>query len=621
MPVEFYPVIALIAILVFFAAGSIIAKVSDAIFSSEFSNSSIFIKLFLGVYTVVPLYAVIKNCFDTSLLGVLAGMVLFLVLSKNGNNPYLSISDNKKYYSLAGVLVVFSVIWECIYFVKTNGNFRLPHYDISYYGYLSQYVGVNNSENAYGYVNLLNGITVSSFNLYHFFEFWTTNIFTQLGLNSSTAHILITQPIFYSLILLGLVDLLSVRNPVYLILIVFAASGFLLLNTNSELIIPVSDLKANIIRSPFSSFTRKVAPVLPVIILSFIYLKQQKYTLAICISGMIACINVIYIPFVLGGWGVFMLVKRFSIKSIVYNGLILSMPLILLTALFAYHLFTSSKDVLLFESESSFSVMTGVKYILGHTRLVIIFLPVIVLLFLFRKAAFRNVGDIVIYTVGGFIAAVALGFLMAGNHNAAQLSNVAGLSVVSILIMYLLSNLVNDEKRSAITFYSIAILGAIALFNNFIINFNQNRVNPNYSAEFVKEFNQLTQNRSSLGFYLKEDSKYEGPYGKQVNVDFKGFPLLYTQDTFYTVSLDPIFKDISEVKSHEFGYLKTSPLHRKKLEFPEKSDSVLIQEVLTENHITWGIVSENKELPVWISERQHQIIKDSNTGDKLIILE
>lgn len=626
MQLEFYPLIALLAIIGFYISGSIIAKISDSIFSSDFSRSTLFIKLFLGVYMTIPIYAIFKNLGNTSLLGVFVGMMVFLFLSKKKNHSYKHVSLDKKYYLGAIILILFSVLWECIFFIKVNGNYRLPHYDLSFYGYISQYIGMNNSENVSGYINLLPNISVNSFALYHYFEFWTTNLFVQFGLNAASAHLLITLPIFYSLILLGLIDLLSIKNPVFIILIFFATSGILLINTHSELILPILDLNANIIRSPFSSFTRKIAPVIPLVILSFIYLKERKYTFAIVISGLIPCINVIYIPFVFGGWGIFMLIKRFPIKALVYNGFLLVIPFGILSSLFLYHLFFhhsfSDKNTFLIDQESTFSVMTGIKYILGHLRLVIIYLPIILLLIIYRKKAFHNSSDLIIYSVAGFIASVGLGFILTGKHNAAQLSTVAGLSIISILIAYLLSNLYRGSEKTplAIPLFLIAI-GSISLFNNFIINFNQNSVNNNYSKSFIKTFIAKTNQKSSLGFYLKKDIDYEGYYGKQINIDFKGFPILYAKDTFYTISLDPIFKDKSEIKPYEFGYLLTSPLHKKKLYFPEKTDSTLIEEVLLEYNITWGLVSKDKPLPNWIVQRKHQVIIDSNTGDQLIILE
>lgn len=620
MHLESYPFIAVAAIFCFYLAGTLIGKAADYLFSSDFSNNSVFIRLFLGVYTIVPVYAVIKNKANTSLLGLLIGMLIFLYLSKKGNNSYQILPTDKKYYLSALILVLFSVLWECIFFLKANGNYRLPHYDVSYYGYISQYVGINLTENAWGYLNLLPEISPQPFALYHYFEFWTTNIFTQFGLNAAATHLLITQPIFYSLILLGLADLLSIRNPIYIILIAFATSGFIILNISSDAVVPVLDLKSNLIRSPFSSFTRKIAPVLPVIILSFIYLKEKKTELAILISGLAACINVIYIPFVAGGWGIYLLIKRYPVKSLIYHGALLSVPLGILTVQFILNTLLSERESIIYEKESAFTVMAGIKYIIGHFRLVIIYIPVTVLLFIYRKDALQNSKDILLITTAGVLSGIGLGFLLAGNHNSAQLSYVAGLSVISVALAYLLGTLVSQNKKS-IVFIAVIFLGVVALFNNFIINLNQYKSNPNYSEEFIRSFQYHTQGQNTLGFYLKEDDKYKGPYGKQVNVDFKGFPLLYTQKNVYTISLDPIFSDISELKSYEMTYLVNSPLHKRKLLNPEKSDSVLIEETLRDYHISWGLVSEKKELPQWITQRAYTEIIDSNTGDKLIIFE
>jgi len=207
--------IALLAIIfslvIFYIAGSFVlwllrtAPKTDAFYET-------FVRLIVGLVSVVSVYAIVKTCGNTILWGFLIVGVLYLLYAKK-NNLFLGkyctgnlLLDGKKVLLPISVMFVLGVVFflfQGAFFYTTPIN-NMPHGDYAFYATVSSVlddfgVEISDWENV-----VIGGCTTPA--PYHYFDIWLPVIFINI-LQGDTyeAFVVVTQSIYMVILAMGMI--------------------------------------------------------------------------------------------------------------------------------------------------------------------------------------------------------------------------------------------------------------------------------------------------------------------------------------------------------------------------------------------------------------------------------
>ena len=171
-----------------------------------------FVRLVVGLVSVVAIYAIVKTCGNTILCGFLIVGVLYLQYAKR-NNLFLGkycianlLPDGKKV--LLPVLVMFLLgfaffLFQGSFFYATPIN-NMPHGDYAFYSTISSVLNDFGVEASDWQSVVIGGSTAPS--PYHYFDIWLSVIFINI-LQGDTyeAFVVVTQSIFMVILAMGMI--------------------------------------------------------------------------------------------------------------------------------------------------------------------------------------------------------------------------------------------------------------------------------------------------------------------------------------------------------------------------------------------------------------------------------
>ncbi len=171
-----------------------------------------FVRLIVGLVTVVSVYAIVKTCGNTILWGFLIVGVLYLLYAKR-NKLFLGkycfgnlLSDGKKV--LLPVLVMFLLgiglfLFQGAFFYATPIN-NMPHGDYAFYATVASVLNDFGVEGANWRSVVIGGNTVPT--PYHYFDIWLPVIFINISHGDTyEAFVVITQSIFMVILSMGMI--------------------------------------------------------------------------------------------------------------------------------------------------------------------------------------------------------------------------------------------------------------------------------------------------------------------------------------------------------------------------------------------------------------------------------
>lgn len=207
--------IALLAIIfslvIFYIAGSLVLWLSRTVPKAD-SFYETFVRLIVGLVTVVSAYAIVKTCGNTILWGFLIVGVLYLLYAKR-NNCFLGkycvrnlLPDGKK--TLLPILVMFVLgivffLFQGSFFYATPIN-NMPHGDYAFYATVSSVLNDFGVEASDWQSVVIGGSTAPS--PYHYFDIWLPVIFINI-LQGDTyeAFVVVTQSIYMVILAMGMI--------------------------------------------------------------------------------------------------------------------------------------------------------------------------------------------------------------------------------------------------------------------------------------------------------------------------------------------------------------------------------------------------------------------------------
>ena len=207
--------IALIAIIlslvIFYIAGSLVLWLSRTAAKAD-SFYETFVRLIVGLVTVVSAYAIVKTCGNTILWGFLIVGVLYLLYAKR-NNLLLGkyclgnlLPDGKKVLLSVSVMFVLGIVFflfQGAFFYATPIN-NMPHGDYAFYATVSSVLNDFGVEVSDWEDVVIGGSTTPS--PYHYFDIWLPVIFINI-LQGDTyeVFVVVTQSIYMVILAMGMI--------------------------------------------------------------------------------------------------------------------------------------------------------------------------------------------------------------------------------------------------------------------------------------------------------------------------------------------------------------------------------------------------------------------------------
>ena len=207
--------IALVAIIlslvIFYIAGSLVlwllrtAPKADSFYET-------FVRLIVGLVSVVSAYAILKTCGNTILCGFLIVGVLYMLYAKR-NNLFLGkycvgnlLPDGKKVLLPASVMFLLGVVFflfQGAFFYSTPIN-NMPHGDYAFYATISSVLNDFGVEVPAWQNVVIGGSTTPT--PYHYFDIWLPVIFINI-LQGDTyeAFVVVTQSIYMVILAMGMI--------------------------------------------------------------------------------------------------------------------------------------------------------------------------------------------------------------------------------------------------------------------------------------------------------------------------------------------------------------------------------------------------------------------------------
>ncbi len=201
----------IVSLVIFYIAGSFVLWLSRTAPKVEVFYET-FVRLIVGLVSVVSAYAIVKSCGNTILCGFLIVGVLYLLYAKR-NKLFLGkyrvrnlLTDDKNILLPALVMFVLGIgffLFQGAFFYATPIN-NMPHGDYAFYSTVSSVLNDFGVEASDWQSVVIGGSTAPS--PYHYFDIWLPVIFINI-LQGDTyeAFVVVTQSIYMVILAMGMI--------------------------------------------------------------------------------------------------------------------------------------------------------------------------------------------------------------------------------------------------------------------------------------------------------------------------------------------------------------------------------------------------------------------------------
>lgn len=201
----------IISLVIFYIAGSFVLWLSRTAPKVDVFYET-FVRLIVGLVSVVSVYAIVKTCGNTILWGFLIVGVLYLLYAKR-NKLFLGkycvrnlLPDDKNILLPALVMFVLGIgffLFQGAFFYATPIN-NMPHGDYAFYATVSSVLDDFGVEASDWQSVVIGGSTAPS--PYHYFDIWLPVIFINI-LQGDTyeAFVVVTQSIYMVILAMGMI--------------------------------------------------------------------------------------------------------------------------------------------------------------------------------------------------------------------------------------------------------------------------------------------------------------------------------------------------------------------------------------------------------------------------------
>lgn len=607
-----------------------------------------FHRVLIGIISITTLFALLKSHFLTIQLLFLPW--LFFLLRTEGQ--IITIKSNSSQNKLLKVILPYFVFagtlvycWSFLYriqaapfpFVIPSGTALLLN-DIHIYSLRSYYLGQSGWENYFGVYNTFDP-NFHGLNPYHYFELWLNASINQVFGSLSVLNLsLVTGPLLQLLSFLGILAIVEYFRPVKAWQILGALS-FLFL---AGLYLFYGRLGFPALSLPIVSYPFKLVSYYPFLIglvLAALYQQELKallFVLALPIVTFVALPSITALVFLLCISNPLLKISRIPLLKIIALAIIFLGGIGLFYAIMpepaANSTFTVEgaelSKLLINFFENSTIYIQSFAYALAHWGL--LYGPFILIGY-FNKVFWSRQAFLLSCFVFLLLAAAACYALLGAFAQASQLFyNVAFsfsncLAILVFIEAYHAHTKVFSLKKSITVFIFILTLGTqfYLVYEKHILPKQEKA----YSTAYLLQIEEWATSGklSPIGGAFKAPEDYSSEYAKMTTGYVLGYYLQFMKDGITTVSMSDYEIPINQknkrnnLKDIQSGAFYQFVARQKKAQtFTTVEDSK--RKFILENAINFLILSQNATLPKSLENKIDQILLDSVSGERFILL-
>lgn len=577
----------------------------------------VFIRIIIGIVTIVFVFAVLKTHGRTIMLPAL---IPVLLLIKGYQKEYLSKIEQNQYSVLKLILTVFctalffSGIAFHTYDIK-NDFFALPHPDYLFYGKVSAYIWNTGIESSIiDYVNPLENKPIR----YHYFELWLNAIYSNLFKTNTVQYLMtVTYPFFFSLVFIGflcLYERLIKSNLKFILLLsffsIFTSGVFFNWFQNISLL---SDSKLFSLNS-LSYY--KLSIIYTFLFISILGFKEHKKNYLYILSGVLF-LGILYIPVmpaVFMGYCIFIGLSVLRNKKLLNKQFLLINLLIFIVAVFIFLFYTSfnkSNDTSSFQIDLLSYLKTSINIFGGGL------LMTIIIYFIYIPFALWNIWKSKDFDYLFFIISIIASglFCWAAIHHlndAVQLYSNIAVSLLNISLAYNLSFFIINKRASLVKQSLIVLFWGVFIFNNINeviskrveVNIDKNRTN------IINRIKQLNPN----GVSIKSSKDYSSIFSKNENFSVLASYLVFIDPKYHPISLSVFDIPITNAKDEKA--VKKAIFYKYVMRKKEHNEFTTIEQAqldfIKEYHIEYLITTDKVQL----NDQLKQLVKEELIDEK-----
>jgi hypothetical protein len=615
------------SILLTYAVGWILYLPFGKIF--QYKNAVFFFKLLLGFTFIPSMYAIYFTSFYTILSIVPVIYIAFLIASRKVWQLNCKIELLNLLFCLVTLLIFISIQLYRNDFFNSSVEW-LSQADSGVYLNVATYLVKTGIETSSPWYQLIEVSADKLAKPYHYGDLWQLAFF--LEGSSFTAIKVLTYnfiPFLGAIATMGGYALWTsfcakdtIRVKILGITVAFVA---VLFNTSISNVSWSDEFNHNLI------MYFKIAPLNIFLLGSFLLLRAQQYTAGLVVAILIPIFNVIYAPIILSAFGIFFLFKLFvaapTLKIMINFGILIlaSLYIILFYKLFG-SLQTPSVSI---EPKTGgywywlikeFAAVS-VKYCIFNCVLLLLG----VLVFKYRSKLDTSAKNILLVSVLLLLCSVAAISLLNNNVEAFQLTRLLMSPINGIIFLIIVAFLVNiklsPNHRIIFLLSVITLLMYSAIATIFLFTQQEDPVSKDFLAKADK---MLANVNNPIGGFIN-NKELENTYNADPRTCYACNFLKGLDKDYYWANNINVPESLESLKYPERTQaIKLSPFYRfiqyLKNNGTYKSYQDAQIQFINEYKVAFVILEKGATIPIDIANRSKQILQDSLTGHRLLLL-
>ncbi len=630
-----YLIFLLLTLFLLYIAGNFFLKFFRIYIKETFT--ALFTKTVLGSVLFVVASAVFFTKGVTVMLFLLPVLLLFTLKYANTNHDgqtNTSFSNSQIVTIIAGVILIFC--WRFGHIYNPDMDMPLlPHWDWVFYANCVDFLisfGKENSSLDYVYGNEMGTSP------YHYFHLWfcaglsrlfNTNTLLTLVLNVYAIGTILTW--FGFCALYGFYKPLKTKNIILCFLMVFISGLAFDYYTRVQFMKYIYVFAFNTLSMPktFPVYIFSIAGML-------FFLRKKEFEGVLCLI----CVFIVSIGTTIGIFPAIITWQGIKwIKHKKYNWKITAILIIFTVGIFSFYRFltkstnshvnTNFTDIVYKLGDPNF-FKTVFNIIAGaNIQFFLIFVPYfLVFLLVFRTIKLRDAIEHSLFQV--FILCYIYSLLGWAFFNYKTTTtqifykiSSCWFTIFSVWLIFKSYIRLNNTNLKS----NLSAIIALFVLNGILCSASLYRIDYPYSKDYLMKIKRIESQLSTRGAFILDSKDYKHEFSYISNLTILGSYLAYSSSRTFPLSISPFSFQVSQdpiLAKMQVEALKNTPFwifvekQNKNKEFVSLVSSQL--KFIDELKINYLICTKNVSLPSMISERVKFEIKDTNTGERFLLL-
>lgn len=591
----------------------------------------------LGFLVIASLTAIISTIAYTGHTILIVLLILWLVINKSKNkekindsnlgyNPF-KFTGKFRFLLFINCLVAFVMLFS-VYIFNNDNFYFIPESDFMFYAKLSSSLLETGHEHTSSIGSSF--FTREGMNLYHYTEIWFNGFLTFItGLSEIMLLVLVVYPL---LLIIAIYSVASVfkskslfNSIIFAYLLIYGATGFLWYFSNdmSRTFDFIYNFSSRYIGLPGLMYNAtKTLIIVPLLLLSFNYLKQKDYYQSYIFFTIAGLAYNTIIPGIIGGIAVLSTYLFFNSlikgdKELLKNIFIATLiPIISFIALYLMSKLSGGERSIV--TGSSSNIISMKTYIVLFVEIIIKSFMVSWLLVLLLLASikykdiFKSNLPLIIFSISALAFATIFRLYIYETPNAGQATRNLMPALFTVLTVFLFNELQKIEKTKIINGVLVFIMlffisHNIVLSNTRATSRTSLVGNANHTKEFMKEVNIIISNQNSPLYIILSETEYTVAGLNYTNASF----ILHNPKTKVPLELNFIKNGIKNCKELSGNSILCEYIYKN---FDNNSELAIIS-FLERKNVLFIYVTGQMDLPEFLQNNIKLLAEDINTGD------